>query len=50
MFDFLFGTPVKKLDKVHAKLVERAMHAQRNGDMALFVRQLVKITWRVVAI
>ena len=29
---------IKKLEKEHAKLLEKAMHAQRNGDMALFAK------------
>jgi hypothetical protein len=36
MFKFLFGSPLKKLEKAHAKLMEDAMHAQRNGNMALY--------------
>ena len=38
MFAFLFGSPLKKLEKAHASLLEKAMHAQRNGDMALFAK------------
>ena len=38
MFKFLFGDPIKKLEKAHAKLLEEGMHAQRNGDMALFAK------------
>lgn len=38
MFKFLFGDPVKKLEKMYANLLEKAMHAQRNGDMALFAK------------
>lgn len=38
MFKFLLGDPIKKLEKIHAKLLENAMHAQRNGDMALFAK------------
>lgn len=36
MFTFLKSDPVKKLKKVHAKKLEQAMHAQRNGDMRSF--------------
>jgi hypothetical protein len=36
MFKYLFGNPIKKLRKIHAKLSEQAMFAQRNGKMALF--------------
>ena len=36
MFKFLFGDPIKKLKKAHAKLMEDAMHAQRNGNIALY--------------
>jgi hypothetical protein len=38
MFEFLFGDPIKKLKKAHAKILEEGMHAQRNGDMALFAK------------
>jgi len=38
MLKFLFGDPVKKLEKLYAKVLEQAMHAQRNGDMALYAK------------
>lgn len=38
MLKFLFGDPIKKLVKKHAALLEKAMLAQRSGDMALFAR------------
>jgi len=36
MFEFLFGSPLKKLEKKYSQLLEKAMNAQRNGDIALF--------------
>lgn len=36
MFSFLKPDPVKKLKKAHAKKLEQAFHAQRNGDMRSF--------------
>ncbi len=36
MFSFLKSNPVKKLKKQHAILLERAMHAQRNGDIRTY--------------
>jgi hypothetical protein len=36
MFKFLFGNPIKKREKLLAKVQEKAMFAQRNGNMALF--------------
>jgi hypothetical protein len=38
MFKNLFGNPLKKLEKEYAKLLEKGVHAQRNGDMALFAK------------
>lgn len=36
MFGFLKGDPVKKLQKEYEKISEEAMHAQRNGNIALY--------------
>lgn len=36
MFSLFKSDPVKKLKKAHAKKLEEAMHAQRNGDMRRF--------------
>jgi hypothetical protein len=36
MLKYILGDPIKKLVKMHAKLMEKAMHAQRNGNMALY--------------
>ena len=33
MLSFFKKNPSEKLKKEHAKLLERAMHAQRNGDI-----------------
>ena len=33
MFSLFAINPVKKLKKQHATLLEKAMHAQRNGDI-----------------
>ena len=33
MFSLFKKNPADKLKKEHAKLLERAMHAQRNGDI-----------------
>lgn len=33
MFSLFKSDPTKKLKKQHAKLLEQAMHAQRNGDI-----------------
>ena len=33
MFSFFKSNPAKKLEKQHAILLERAMHAQRKGDI-----------------
>jgi len=33
MFSFFKSDPVKKLEKQHSALLEKAMHAQRNGDI-----------------
>jgi hypothetical protein len=38
MFKNLFGSPLKKLEKEYARLLEKGVHAQRNGDMALFAK------------
>jgi hypothetical protein len=38
MFEFLFGSPVKKLKKKHAVLMEQAMQAQRSGNIALYAK------------
>ena len=36
MFSFLQRDPAKKLQKQHAALLEKAMHAQRNGDIRTY--------------
>ena len=36
MFGLFKSDPTKKMRKQHASLQEKAMHAQRNGDMRLF--------------
>lgn len=36
MFKLLFGDPIKKREKVLAKIQEKAMYAQRNGKMELY--------------
>jgi hypothetical protein len=36
MLKFLLGDPIKKLERILAKIQENAMHAQRNGNMALY--------------
>lgn len=33
MFSLFKSDPAKKLKKEHAMLLEKAMHAQRNGDI-----------------
>jgi len=33
MFSLFKSDPVKKLKKQHASVLEKAMHAQRNGDI-----------------
>ena len=33
MFSFFKSDPVKKLNKLHERKLEEAMHAQRNGDI-----------------
>ncbi|MFD2167425.1 DUF6435 family protein [Thalassotalea euphylliae] len=33
MFSFFKSDPTKKLKKQHLALLEKAMHAQRNGDI-----------------
>lgn len=33
MFNFLKSDPIKKLDKEYGALLEKAMQAQRNGDI-----------------
>jgi hypothetical protein len=33
MFSFFKSDPIKKLEKQHSALLEKAMHAQRNGDI-----------------
>ena len=38
MFNKIFGSPLKKLEKEYARILEKAVHAQRNGDMALFAK------------
>ncbi|MCT4641648.1 MAG: DUF6435 family protein [Bacteriovoracaceae bacterium] len=34
MFNFLKKDPIKKLEKEYAKLMEKAVFLQRNGDIA----------------
>ena len=36
MFKFLLGDPVKKLQKLYAAKLEKAVHAQRNGKIELY--------------
>ena len=36
MFGFLKKAPEKKLQKEHEALLEKAFHAQRNGDIRLY--------------
>ena len=36
MLGFLKGNPIKKLEKRYNALLEKAMHAQRNGNIALY--------------
>ena len=36
MFSFFKSDPSKKLKKQHAMLLEKAMHAQRNGDIRTY--------------
>jgi len=36
MFSFLKSDPVKKLDKEYGQLLEKAMQAQRSGDIKLY--------------
>ena len=36
MFSFLKPNPVKKMKKDYFKLLEKAMHAQRNGDIKTY--------------
>lgn len=36
MFSFLKSDPIKKLDKEYDVLLEKAMQAQRNGDIRLY--------------
>lgn len=36
MFSFLKTDPVKKLRKQQGIILEKAMHAQRNGDIRLY--------------
>jgi hypothetical protein len=36
MFSFLKSDPTKKLRKQHATLLEKAMHAQRSGDIRTY--------------
>lgn len=36
MLSFFKSDPLKKLKKAHAKKLEQAMHAQRNGDIRNF--------------
>ncbi len=36
MFTFLKKDPVKRLEKQRMALLEKAMHAQRNGDIKLY--------------
>jgi hypothetical protein len=38
MFKFLFDDSKKKLEKMHAKLLEEAMNAQRSGNIALYAK------------
>ena len=36
MFQFLKSDPTKKLKKQHSLLLEKAMHAQRRGDIRTY--------------
>jgi hypothetical protein len=36
MFKFLFGDTLSRLQKQYEKKMEMAMHAQRNGNIALY--------------
>ncbi|MGO3345993.1 MAG: DUF6435 family protein [Marinomonas sp.] len=36
MFSFLKSDPIKKLDKEYGQLLEKAMQAQRRGDIKLY--------------
>ncbi|MBJ7538072.1 DUF6435 family protein [Marinomonas transparens] len=36
MFSFLKSDPIKKLDKEYGVLLEKAMQAQRSGDIKLY--------------
>lgn len=36
MFSFFKSDPAKKLKKQHSLLLEKAMHAQRNGDIRTY--------------
>lgn len=36
MFSFLKSDPIKKLDKEYGELLEKAMQAQRGGDIRLY--------------
>jgi hypothetical protein len=36
MFSFLKSDPIKKLDKEYDELLEKAMQAQRGGDIRLY--------------
>ena len=36
MFSFLKSDPIKKLDKEYDELLEKAMQAQRGGDIKLY--------------
>ncbi len=50
MFKWLKADPVKRLRKQYVQKSEKAMQAQRNGDMALFatLSQECDILWRKV--
>ena len=43
MFRFFKSDPVKKLETKRAKLLEEAMHIQRNGDLKLYAQKIVAI-------
>jgi hypothetical protein len=36
MFSFFKKDPIKELDKLYFKKLEKAMHAQRNGDIRTY--------------
>lgn len=36
MFSFFKADPIKKLEKQRSNLLEKAMHAQRNGDIKTY--------------